>query len=337
VARRQSLLITGLGAAFLALLVLLTIERDALLGTDVVFYGILACMLLALMATRSKRPTPPLLTTGPRYALLLALFAFQFAVSDHGTFPGILFAVGCLFVVMAYAYDVRLWEWYELRPWRRWSARQPEPASEAEHALRAAIEAGNKHALTDLGDLLSKRTGAGAVAERAYREALEAGDRRAWIGLGNLLYKRGRQREAEEAYRAALDAGYPGGWLGVGNLLAHQRGREREAEQVYHDALQSGWVETGDVGSLWRNLGLVLQADKSRRAESEAAYRRAIEAGKTEALLELSMLLLKQKGREREAETVYLEAVQAGYRLSGVVRLAAAVKHKLRRAPRLAS
>lgn len=304
----------------MAFLVLLTIERDALLGTDVVFYGILACMLLALMATRNKRSTTPLLTTGQRDALLLALFAFQFAVSDHGTSSGILLAVGCLFVVTAYAYDVRLWEWYELRPWRRWSARQPEPASEAELALRAEIEAGNKHALTDLGDLLSKRTGAGAVAERAYREALEGGDRRAWIGLGNLLYKRGRQREAEEAYRAAIDAGYPGGWLGVGNLLAHQRGREREAEQVYRDALQSGWVETGDVGTLWRNLGRVLQADKSRRAESEAAYRRAIEAGATEALLDLSMLLLKQKGREREAETVQLEAVRAGHRLPGVVR-----------------
>ncbi len=291
-ARRRSLLITGLGAALLAFLVLLTIERDALLGTDIIFYGILACILLALMVTRSKRPT-----TGQCYALLLALFAFQFAVSYHGTFSGILLAVGCLFVAMGYAYDVRLWERYELRPWRRWSARQPEPASEAEQALRAAIEAGNRHALTDLGDLLSKRTGAGAAAERAYREALEAGDRRAWIGLGNLLYKRGRQREAEEAYRAAIDAGYPGGWLGIGNLLAHQRGREREAEQVYRDALQSGWVETGDVGTLWHNLGRVLQADKSRRGESEAAYRRAIEAGATEAVLDLNMLLLKQKGR----------------------------------------
>ena len=159
---------------------------------------------------------------------------------------------------------------------------QPD-AEDVEAECRAAIEAGDTRAWTDLGDLLCGQTDGWANAERTYRKALEVGDRRAWISLGNLLYsQRGREQEAEDAYRAAIAAGYPGGWLGIGNLLARERGGKRAAEQVYREALASGWIEARDAGMLWRNLGHLLVSEW-RLTEAEEAYRNAIEAGEDSA------------------------------------------------------
>jgi len=174
----------------------------------------------------------------------------------------------------------------------------------AERAFRAAAEAGDHDAESNLGVLL-RQLGRLDEAEQWYRQAASAGHRSAAYNLGVLLEDVGRIEDAEYWYRWAADAGQRSAAYNLGILL-EELGQVDQAERWYRQAADTGHHDAEN------NLGVLLR-QQGRLDEAEQWYRQAADAGHHDAQYNLGVLL-EDLGRVEEAEQWSRRAADAGMR-----------------------